>query len=461
MRYCDIKPVVNMRKEKTVYILGAGASRAVGLPLQAELLSRIFNFKIPSVNASTDFIKLTLNPIQEEIQIYYEAFDEERRKLADFIIENFAASDQKKEYATISGSIEKSNNFISQDIRIKSLERVYALASDIHITLEDLFTMFDKITLNHENFHSYSQKSIDEIHSALRKCIIFVLTYDNVDEADTKNSYRVFAQKLIRERLNVPQKDDPIAVITMNWDSALEKEIYRQCRKYNRGRKTEKIFPDLCFYDYVLVNTKTHMVSTHIRAKGHYNLKLMKLHGAINWLVCPCCDRVYVDYEKNIAIKEIFYEQICPYCFEVFGDEKIPPKMRSTLITPTFLKDLNSLHIKNIWHNAFLDLTEATKLIFIGYSFPDADFEMRYLLKKAIRPQTPIKVILHKSDDPEIYREDIKSSAIPKTESERLISKLYLPESRYISFFGRDAVEFSYEGIETFVNSLQGGIANE
>ncbi len=55
-----------------------------------------------------------------------------------------------------------------------------------------------------------------------------------------------------------------------------------------------------------------------------------------------------------------------------------------------------------VWHNALLDLMEAKKVVFVGYSFPIADFELRYLLKRGISKTANIEVVL-KDDDEEVF----------------------------------------------------------
>ena len=47
----------------------------------------------------------------------------------------------------------------------------------------------------------------------------------------------------------------------------------------------------------------------------------------------------------------------------------------------------------------FLDLMEAEKVVFVGYSFPVADFELRYLLKRGISPKAKIEVVLKNNDE--------------------------------------------------------------
>lgn len=100
---------------------------------------------------------------------------------------------------------------------------------------------------------------------------------------------------------------------------------------------------------------------------------------------------------------------------------------------------------QRIWRAAFNELAKADEVIFIGYSFPEADYELRYLLKKAIRKQTKIRVILYKTDNPEYYSDKIKNQDL-----EFVKSRLALPEKRYSSFFNKNNLKFNYKGIEDF-----------
>ena len=124
------------------------------------------------------------------------------------------------------------------------------------------------------------------------------------------------------------------------------------------------------------------------------------------------------------------------------------------IITPTFLKSLDNLSIKNIWHNAYIELSEANKIVFIGYSFPEADFEMRCLLKKAINNGTIIEVVLHSSDNPSIYYDKFISKGFNEKEATQLVNKMQLPENRYKSFFGEANVVFNYDGFSDYVNKM-------
>ena len=171
----------------------------------------------------------------------------------------------------------------------------------------------------------------------------------------------------------------------------------------------------------------------------------------MNWLLCKNCQRLFYSQEKYIAFEE-FYDTSapeCPFCSENYSSsgDRNNTKLTSELITPTLLKNLDNVTFKNIWKNAFVELSEAEKVVFIGYSLPQADFEFRYMLKKAIRPTTSIDVVLYHNDDPNKIKDLLKE--------EEHISKFTanISEARFKSFFGKDDINFFYEGIVDYVEN--------
>ena len=85
------------------------------------------------------------------------------------------------------------------------------------------------------------------------------------------------------------------------------------------------------------------------------------------------------------------------------------------------------------------ELTSASRVIFMGYSFPIADQDMRYLLRRALVSQADVKVILAAGDDPSGVDQRLRS---------------LLAASRYNAFFRLNAEAISFGGWE---ESLQQG----
>jgi hypothetical protein len=112
--------------------------------------------------------------------------------------------------------------------------------------------------------------------------------------------------------------------------------------------------------------------------------------------------------------------------------------LQPEIITPTMIKSIDSQLYKNIWRAARNELTSADKLIFIGYSFPIADYEFRNLLQKSVSHSTKIDVVLHENDNPDkisVRQKNLKS---------------LMPEKRYRDAFNRNDIRFFYDGFKQY-----------
>jgi len=175
------------------------------------------------------------------------------------------------------------------------------------------------------------------------------------------------------------------------------------------------------------------------KGKGLFNIKILKLHGSMNWLHCKRCQRLFVTFFEKIAIDEYVNKPICRLCERNFSNEHTSDGgalLSSQLIMPTFLKDLNNVQLKLIWQNAGIEISEASKIVFMGYSFPMADFELRQLLARNVRHNAKIEVVLRSQDKPKTN--DDNSSA----------------EYRFKSFFGKREINMFYDGVEDYIKKL-------
>lgn len=104
---------------------------------------------------------------------------------------------------------------------------------------------------------------------------------------------------------------------------------------------------------------------------------LYKLHGSLNWLYCPSCQQLDVTIgEKGVHyIYEEGSHYACPVC-QVRYDPLI--------ITPTLLKTYDNMLLRQVWRGAEDKVAKADEVVFIGYSLPDADVQLRCMLKRAL-----------------------------------------------------------------------------
>ena len=107
-------------------------------------------------------------------------------------------------------------------------------------------------------------------------------------------------------------------------------------------------------------------------------VQLFKPHGSLNWLFCPTCNDLEITpAEKGVVTRLLvsnFALASCPHCQSVYAPLIVPP---------TFYKDLNNSFLSAIWNRTDVALRKVNHIVFCGYSFPDADIHIKYLLKRA------------------------------------------------------------------------------
>lgn len=104
--------------------------------------------------------------------------------------------------------------------------------------------------------------------------------------------------------------------------------------------------------------------------------------------------------------------------------------------------------MQNIWYNAYIDLTEADEIVFIGYSLPDADFEMKNLLKRAVGKHVVLTVVLRKEDNPQYYYQMLQTGGLKSNCIKEIIQKMRFPCQSYNSLFSANNITFYYGGLE-------------
>lgn len=449
---------------KTVYILGAGASAAAQIPIQNQLLEKIFSITLTDIPCSTSILD---NDSTSYLTTHFSGFETSRRYLSDFLIYQYDEFKHLEEYqnykkykyyhdnSSLEDFFKDTNNQELNDF----WEKNYKILLNYQISLEDVFTSLDKAILNNDYYGIYTPEALNLISTCLKNCIIYILSLFENKQKHSNTLYKKIADKLVNDRLKTAQKDDPFSIITMNWDTLLDYYIKQSCENHNKTipSNAPHIYPDYCFYNYDL---QKYTPSVLVKGSGNYNIKILKLHGSINWLECPNCSRIYTHSDDEISLSSIRFpdsfelsDDTCKSCLSMnrksFG--------RPIIITPTYLKSFNSYALKNIWQNAYLELSEATELIFIGYSFPYADFELKYILKKAINSSCNIKVILHANDDKlkyikqiyNLFNINLSDQNKYKNEIFEIFENMSFPEKRYREFFTQNKINFSYDGIES------------
>jgi hypothetical protein len=168
---------------------------------------------------------------------------------------------------------------------------------------------------------------------------------------------------------------------------------------------------------------------------------LLKLHGSLNWLHCRTCQRM----EIGPSISRLYVKVLGRLLGDIDqsyepGGDKCPScgtVLRQLMIAPTHFKDYRNPHLAQVWYEAERALREADKVIFIGYSLPDDDVEVVYLLKRSLARLAPecITVVEYDQANPQ------------RTLYDHAVGR------RYRTLFG-DGIDWHAEGVDMWLGQL-------
>ncbi|OEC85708.1 hypothetical protein A9507_13110 [Methanobacterium sp. A39] len=270
-------------------------------------------------------------------------------------------------------------------------------------TFEEILGILELSLDRRESFKNYGlDHNFPEIQQ-IRQDLIFLIAITIGEELKKSELYKDSNKdKRCHEKLIKRLVDDDNILhtdfISLNYDIILDNALTDMQSKYNL---------DL---DYGIEFTnfeKDYGWSYWRRPRPQKAVHLYKPHGSLNWLYCPTCISTTLTPEQK-GVVELFYKpKECKNC----GSRMIP-----IIIPPTFFKVMSNRYLQEIWYKAEDALKNAKRIYFCGYSFPDADIHIKYLLKKAE---------LNGNSNPEIYVINGESRKIKSKET----------QSRYERFF--------------------------
>ena len=288
----------------------------------------------------------------------------------------------------------------------------------IKVSLEDVFTAFDKaISLKSHTKHFTYHEEDDVKHAILRLFIYyFGKILKNHNYASPK--YVPFVDFVKNHRRNC-------SIITTNWDTLIEGYF-----------SANSILYELClnnvYYKY------DDDEKNPPKDKGPQTIKLIKLHGSINWFRCLQCGDMSI-IEKNPCGEYLFSTESKEQCLNCGNESRNNALLlQPEIITPTMVKSFDGQLYKNLWASAADELRNAKRIVFVGYSLPTADFELKYFLQNNIPPTSKIDVVLYHNDDP-----------AQLSENQRHLEYL-LPQKRYNDVFVKNTINYYYEGFEEY-----------
>nr|MBQ4457050.1 SIR2 family protein [Clostridia bacterium] len=402
-------------KEKVVFVLGAGFSAPAKLPIQNGILQEMINKPVVDIMA--------YSPEPESKKFLFSFIN-----VGLFLLENYTTLDcenlakefsnleiKRKYAACINPSVLSSDQEYNTLLRMSEQIRTKLQTANVHVSLEDVFTSFDKTYQSREFFHKYSYQNTDTINESITRLFVYYFSKGCRAHKYNDANYLSFFKYL--------GNNPNASIISTNWDTLTEEYLNRLGIRYN-----------LCLNEeYYHTEQKSKR-----KKKGLKEVNLVKLHGSINWFRCLNCGSINIVSSADCG-NYLFDDNCKEHCINCKEKKDHEFLLQAQIITPTMMKSLKSQLYYNLWSAAGSLLRNAERVVFIGYSLPIADYDFRYMLQKAIPSYAKVDVVLYHDDNP--------------NQSDNLHMKELLPENRYRALFAQNKLTFCYEGFGEFFKS--------
>lgn len=277
---------------------------------------------------------------------------------------------------------------------------------DVFKAISDLRAIHQKAYLNLDNFEilfgaiemanltgklaSRSRESIAELRKSIITLIVKTLEYSILfpvinGKITPPPPYGDFARMLVdvnKEKMRQTGNRPKLSFLTFNYDLALDYTLH-----YMEGWG---------HFDYCL--------SEEADTEKY---PLLKLHGSINWGVCPECNKIISFDFDDLHYRQNYLDNVPSIQFKLGTDitqkqhHGRPLNHPPVLVPPTWNKTGYHEELAHVWSKASRELEEAENIFVIGYSLPETDSFFRYLYALGSESETRIKRFWVFNPDPD------------------------------------------------------------
>lgn len=396
-----------MNDFKPVYIFGAGTSRFLGGPLVNDFLTRAMELR----HSKTFPIGLPKN-LEEKFD---EVFKYQRelfttRKYLGIDLDNietlFSIHDMDWDMSKTKGEVDSKEN-LSKRERLNSLRDSF-----FSLIIE---TLKQSMVMEGPKWEKY-KKIIKSLAFPVDSCFI---TFN----------YDLALEKALKE----------------GGGESISDHVKHEMQKISGEGVTELPYSKEYFVNYGINESPTNTI--HLEER-----KVLKLHGSINWLYCTDCLKFSELDDCVIPSQFDAYRHLIHDTSKCKTQDKL--KTLNLLVPPTWHKQNYTDHITEIWSNTIRELSSATHLLIVGYSFPRTDVFFDQLLTLGLKNNYVLKqvIIINPKLNPE---ETIKPFFDRHFEKNKLV---FIPENfESISLPYRISKENFEDSIRNFAKQVERG----
>lgn len=298
------------------------------------------------------------------------------------------------------------------------------LGSKLFPTFEEVLGILEIALNREEGFRDCDKRRIQQI----REDLIFLIA--TVIDEKLRGVGREYHTRLV-QRLKEEDRLSKTGFVSLNYDILIDNALVALHQ-----------LPGDYDLDYGIEFTNFERNGDWERPSSKKAIYLYKLHGSLNWLYCPTCISLTLTPKEKSAARLVFKPEKCDVC---------KSKMIPIIIPPTFFKVMSNFYLQELWHKAEDMLKQAKRIFFCGYSFPDADIHIKYLLKR---------VEINGGGTPEVFIfNKPETSGEPGKEIDKRKDEIRQEKDRYKRFF-KNSKKIDYTN-KSFQDFCRDGVDNK
>jgi NAD-dependent SIR2 family protein deacetylase len=308
-----------MMNNSITFFLGAGTSKAFGLPLTYEIFPLFWN-KLYSSDS-------TFHANQRKLL----------KALFSVLYPGLTTRSRAKDFPNITEVLSLVDHFIhSEGIPVKGFLNQDLMNSRKAIEI-------GIVSVVEEDFHFYSRRFKSD------------------------RLYDAFLQLLI-----LKAKENKVNIISTNYDILIEYGLFYDAFGKDKDSFIKQVDFGLRWRDPLT----TQVIKYNPPSNPKYSI--YKLHGSTNWLSCEMCGQLYINIYgsiyNQINIQTVESTNTC-HCGHY--------KLSSVIVSPSLEREVKDPHIKYVWNAALESLRTSGEWIIAGYSLPSEDLNIRSILTRA------------------------------------------------------------------------------
>jgi hypothetical protein len=290
-------------------------------------------------------------------------------------------------------------------------------------------------------FRNFSIDYLTELRSDLERAILSVLEwpYDPIDEHQIPGRLKTFGDWLFQIG-----QSGRCSLISTNYDELVETELNRRILKSVDPATTDPEFLRN-FHDRRGAGYAS--LTGHVIDKIDFGLSwkdspsgqfchpcprapygMFKLHGSVNWLKCELCN--WISCNDEYIFNRKYYKDISTILDH--PDNRCScghSPLRQVMVAPSTVRDIRDVNLLSVWKAAFEAMRTSEEWYVVGYSMPIEDVSIRSMLLRAYaaRDREPRVVVVQRGENETTYAR--YQSYFPKCEYIRGGLEQFIDES--------------------------------